>query len=86
VKKKYQLPSRKAITSGTLKTVPNVSVFIKYLIQNLKNNQEKFLTSSQLFQSLEAPVGNNAPSVPQYGVIQNVGDEGGDFIFVKREK
>jgi hypothetical protein len=86
VKKKYQLPSRKAITSGTLKTVPNVSVFIKYLIQNLKSNQEQFLTSSQLFQSLEAPVGNNAPSVPQYGVIQNVGDEGGDFIFVKRTK
>jgi hypothetical protein len=85
VKKKYQLPSRKAITSGTLKTVPNVSVFIKYLLQNLSNNKEQFLTSSQLFQSLEAPVGNNAPSVPQYGVIQNVGDEGGDFIFIKRE-
>jgi hypothetical protein len=84
VKKKYQLASRKAITSGTLKTVPNVSVFIKYLIKNLSENQEKFLTSSQLFQSLEAPVGNNAPSVPQFGVIQNVGDEGGDFIFIKR--
>jgi hypothetical protein len=85
VKKKYQLPSRKAITSGTLKTVPNVSIFIKYLVQNLSNNKEQFLTSSQLFQSLEAPVGNNAPSVPQYGVIQNVGDEGGDFIFIRRE-
>lgn len=85
VKKKYQLPSRKAITSGTLKTVPNVSVFLKYLIQNLSTNKDQFLTSSQLFQSLEAPVGNNAPSVPQYGVIQNVGDEGGDFIFIRRE-
>ena len=85
IKKKYQLPSRRAITSGTLKTVPNVSIFIKYLLQNLKDNKEKYLTSSQLFQSLEAPVGNNAPSVPQAGVIQNVGDEGGDFIFIKRE-
>ena len=86
IKKKYQLASRKAITSGTLKTVPNVSVFIKYLLKNLSENQEKYLTSSQLFQSLEAPVGNNAPSVPQFGVIQNVGDEGGDFIFIKKDK
>lgn len=86
IKKKYQLASRKAITSGTLKTVPNVSVFIKYLLKNLNENQEKYLTSSQLFQSLEAPVGNNAPSVPQFGVIQNVGDEGGDFIFIKKDK
>lgn len=84
VKKKYQLPSRKAITSGTLKTVPNESVLIKYLVNYLKNNKEPFLTGSQLFQNLEEPVGNNAPSVPQFGVIQNVGDEGGDFIFVRR--
>jgi len=84
VKKKYALPSRKAITSGTLKTVPNESVFIKYLVNFLKNNKEPFLTGSQLFQSLEEPVGNNAPSVPQFGVIQNVGDEGGDFVFVRR--
>lgn len=84
VKKKYQLPSRKAITSGTLKTVPNESVFIKYLTNYLKDNKEKYLTGSQLFQSLEEPVGNNAPSVPQFGVIQNVGDEGGDFVFIKR--
>jgi hypothetical protein len=85
IKKKYQLASRKAITSGTLKTVPNVSVFIKYLVKNLSENKEQYLTSSQLFQSLEAPVGNNAPSVPQFGVIQNVGDEGGDFIFIKKD-
>lgn len=84
IKKKYQLPSRKAITSGTLKTVPNKSVFIKYLIENLTNNHEKYMTGSELFHSLETPVGNNAPSVPQFGVIQNVGDEGGDFIFIRR--
>ncbi|MDI1354455.1 MAG: caspase family protein [bacterium] len=84
IKKKYQLPSRKAITSGTLKTVPNKSIFIKYLIENLTNNHEKYMTGSELFHSLETPVGNNAPSVPQFGVIQNVGDEGGDFVFIRR--
>ena len=84
VKQKYQLPSRKAITSGTLKTVPNKSVFIKYLLDRLNNNKEKFFSASQLFQSLEQPVSNNSKSLPQFGVIQNVGDEGGDFIFIKR--
>jgi len=84
VKQKYQLPSRKAITSGTLKTVPNKSVFIKYLLDRLNNNSEKFFSASQLFQSLEQPVSNNSKSLPQFGVIQNVGDEGGDFIFIKR--
>jgi hypothetical protein len=84
IKKKYQLPSRKALTSGTLKTVPNKSVFIKYLIDRLTNNKEKYFTSSQLFQAIETPVGNNSSSLPQFGVIQNVGDEGGDFIFMKK--
>lgn len=84
IKQKYALPSRKAITSGTLKTVPNKSVFIKYLLDRLTNNKEAFFTASQLFQSLEQPVSNNSKSLPQFGVIQNVGDEGGDFIFIKR--
>jgi len=68
-----------------LKTVPNVSVFMKYLLERLSNNSEKYFSSSQLFQSIEIPVGNNSPTTPQYGVIQNVGDEGGDFIFIKKE-
>jgi hypothetical protein len=28
---------------------------------------------------------NNAPTVPQFGVIQGAGDEGGDFIFIRRK-
>ncbi|MBA3662802.1 MAG: caspase family protein [Bacteroidetes bacterium] len=85
IKRKYELPSRKAITSGTLKTVPNKSVFIKYVLDRLKNNKEMFFSASQLFQSIEQPVGNNSTSLPQFGVIQNEGDEGGDFIFIKRK-
>lgn len=84
IKKKYQLPSRKAMTSGTLKTVPNKSVFIKYLLDRLEKNKVKYLSSSALYQSIEQPVGNNSNSLPQFGVIQNVGDEGGDFIFIKK--
>lgn len=84
IKKKYQLPSRKAITSGTLKTVPNKSVFIKYLLDRLEKNKEKYFPAGSLYRAIEEPVGNNSTSLPQYGVINNVGDEGGDFIFIKK--
>jgi len=83
-KKKYDLPSRKAITSGVLKTVPNKSVFFKYFAERLETNMEVYMSASQLFQSIEIPVANNSPNTPQYGDIQNVGDEGGDFIFIRR--
>ena len=84
IQKKYELPSRKAMTSGTLKTVPNISVFMKYLLDRLENNKDPYLSASQLFSRIELPVGNNSPNTPQYGTIQGVGDEGGDFIFIRK--
>ncbi|MDX2429507.1 MAG: caspase family protein, partial [Bacteroides sp.] len=83
-KKKYELRSRKAITSGVLEAVPNESVFFKYLLDRLDSNAEKYMSASELFTALEFPVSNNSPNSPQYGTIQNVNDEGGDFIFIKK--
>ncbi len=85
VEKLYQLTSRKAMTSGTLKQVPDKSVFIEYMLKRLKENKDEYLTAEQLFSSLRTAVINNSPNIPQYGTIQNVGDEGGDFIFMKRK-
>ena len=84
----YKLPSRKAMTSGTLKTVPDESVFIEYLLKNLVNNQAPLLSAGQLFRNFKPAVINNSPNgqVPQYGPISQAGDEGGDFIFLKRAK
>jgi WD40 repeat protein len=84
VQQLYDLPSRKAMTSGVLQVVPDESTFMKYLVEKLKSNNEKFLPSEMLFSNLKTAVMNNSPNVPQYGVIQNVGDEGGDFIFMKK--
>ncbi|MEM9859569.1 MAG: caspase family protein [Bacteroidota bacterium] len=83
----YKLPSRKAMTSGALKTVPDKSVFIQYLNRNLANNQAPLLSAEQLFQSFKVAVINNSPNgqVPQYGPIGQAGDEGGDFIFLRRD-
>lgn len=85
VSKVYQLPSRKAMTSGTLTTVPDESKFMQYLVKRLSENTSKYLTTRQLFFSVETAVLNNTSTVPQLGVIQETGDEGGDFIFIKRD-
>ncbi len=80
----YDLPSRKAMTSGTLTEVPDRSTFVKYLIERLDNNDDKYIASEQLFSSFRIAVINNSDVIPQYGEIKNVGDEGGDFIFIKK--
>lgn len=82
----YKMPSRRAITSGTLTAVPDRSVFVEYFIKRLKENKEQFLPSQQLFGSLRLAVINNSATVPQQGVIAETGDEGGDFIFIKKTK
>ena len=82
----YQLNSRKAITSGTNKEeVPDKSVFLQYLLKNLKENTNDYLSAEELFSRMRMAVINNSENVPQFGTIQNVGDEGGDFIFIKRK-
>ncbi len=82
----YKLPSRKAITSGAMNTVPDKSVFLDFLIKRLQENQNKTLTAEQLFSSFRIAVINNSPNsqVPLYGDIKETGDEGGDFIFVRK--
>jgi hypothetical protein len=85
VNKLYELPSRKAMTSGTLTEVPDQSAFLKYLIERLNKNAEKYLSSEQLFSSFRIAVINNSNVVPQFGEIKEVGDEGGDFIFILRQ-
>jgi hypothetical protein len=82
----YRLTSRKAMTSGALKTVPDESVFVQFLIRNLANNTQPMLASEELFRTFKLAVINNSPNgqVPQYGAIGQSGDEGGDFIFLKR--
>jgi hypothetical protein len=82
--KKYELRSRKAITSGVLENVPMESVFFRFLVDRLESNQERYMSASELFRNLEFPVANNSPNSPQYGTIQNVDDEGGDFIFIRK--
>ena len=80
----YDMRSRKAMTSGTLTEVPDKSIFIKYLIQYLDENEETYLSSGELFTGIRVAVTSNSKVAPRYGEILNVGNEGGDFIFLRR--
>ena len=82
--KLYRLPSRKAMTSGTLQIVPDHSKFMHFMNLRLTENRKNYITARQLFSLIETAVINNTDNVPQYGTIQNAGDEGGDFIFIRK--
>ncbi len=84
INKLNELPSRKAMISGTLTEVHDQSPFLRYLVERLENNTEKYLPAGQLFKNFRMAVINNSKVLPQFGVIQDVGDEGGDFIFILR--
>ncbi len=88
IEKIYEMQSRKAITSGSLKTVPDRSVFVEYFVKRLNENIEQYLDAQQLFVSFREAVINNSPNnqTPLYGAISEAGDEGGDFVFVRRQQ
>lgn len=86
IEKAYALKSRQAMTSGSLYEVPDNSVFVYYLLDRLGNNNEKYLTAEQLFINIKTAVQNNGPVEAKFGDIQGVGHEGGDFVFILKNK
>jgi len=79
--RKMKNPSKKAMTSGNLEEVPDKSELIEAIHYYLNYNMMQYTTSLKLFSSISDDVKNNDF---QYGTINNVGDKGGDFIFIKR--
>ncbi|MBS1544975.1 MAG: caspase family protein, partial [Bacteroidetes bacterium] len=78
--------SRKAMTSGTLEKVPDKSVFVESLLRKLEENQEPYITAEELFSGIRREVIERSPNnqVPQYGEVGQTGDEGGEFIFIRK--
>jgi len=87
VEQVYSRPSRKAISSGAMEVVPDRSVFLQYLVTNLKRNTASYLYAEKLYVEMKPAIINNSPThqAPLFGVIQRVGDEGGDFIFIRNK-
>jgi len=80
--KKYESPSRHAMTSGDLKEVPDESTFMFYLLKFLQDNRVRYQTAEQIYYKLKIPVMESTQNIPQFGKIKNSGDQGGDFIFL----
>ena len=77
--------SRKAMTSGSLTTVPDKSIFMRYCLKVLQDNQNKYLPSEDLFDEIRLAMKNNSDTKPLYGEIQNAGDAGGNFVLILKE-
>ncbi|MFN8230280.1 MAG: caspase family protein [Bacteroidia bacterium] len=87
--KTYDLKSRQAISSGGLEPVMDGgkeghSIFAYYLLQALKSNSGKYFDASQLYSKIKIPVTNNSDQSPEFNPISKAGDEGGNFIFIKK--
>jgi hypothetical protein len=85
VNKLNELIGRKAMTSGMLANISEQGDFLSNLLVKLKENTEKYLPSVKLFNSIPKTVSNNTNIIPRFGEIKNLGDEGGDFIFILRD-
>ena len=86
LKKLLSKNARNAMTSGLDRPVPDESVFIKYLLKTLKENETQHLKASDLFKTIYEVVLSNTDNIPQYGVIRNANHEGGEFIFLKQSE
>ena len=76
--------SRKAMTSGSLETVPDKSIFMKYLLKALEENQNLYLTTEDLYDEINHAMKHNSVIKPDYGEIENTGDENGNFVFQQK--
>lgn len=81
----YRRASRTALTSGD-EAVPDESVFSRLLLDALAKNPSRYIRASQLSYQFAEDVTSNSPNrqLPEYGKIQEAGDSGGDFVFIKR--
>ena len=82
--------SRKVISSGGTEPVADAglgghSVFAFYLLKALRENNQPYIASFELFNKLARAVTNNSKQKPDYGTVADAGDEGsGDFTFILR--
>ena len=85
----HSLVSRQAITSGGVEPVMDGgrdghSVFAYYLLKSLSTNSHRYFDAGQLYSKLKIPVINNSEQTPRFSPVKNTGDEGGQFIFIRK--
>ena len=87
----YNKQSRDALTSGGLEEVMdngknNHSIFTYYLIKTLTENQQKYMDATQLYNDFKIAVANNSDQTPILQALRDTNDEGGQFVFIRKDK
>jgi len=87
IERLYADRSRKGMTSGNLKTVPDESIFISNLLIALEKNNDKYITADQLFYKIRPIIlaDKKFNTEPLFGQLIANQDEGGEFVFMKKE-
>lgn len=80
----YNKKTRVAMTSGSLESVPDHSVFIDELFLVLENKPDSILYAHTIFSEIYEAVKTNTDNNPAYGLIQNSGHQAGDFYFLRK--
>ncbi|HEX7413324.1 MAG TPA: caspase family protein, partial [Bacteroidia bacterium] len=88
-KEVHSRASRQAMTSGGIEPVMDGgkdghSIFAYYFLKTLNENNGKYFDASQLYEKIKIPVINNSDQSPKLSPVKGTGDEGGQFIFIKK--
>ncbi len=85
----YKRISRAGLTAGGKEKVNDVgpdgqhSIFAFYFLKTLRENQERYLAASSIFDDIKVPISNNSQQTPIHMPLRDARDEGGEFIFVR---
>ena len=90
VEEQYALKSRQVLTSGNLEPVPDKGVnghswFAYSLIETLRNSEAPTMDAHTLFGRIKSTVARNSDQSPQFDFLKNTGDEGGQFVFIRKK-
>lgn len=81
----YFKKSRRAIISGNIEKVPDQSNFLDALLRGLENNQQDYFSIHSIYWDLlQTASRQKLPTSPKYETIQGLGDDGGEFIFRRK--
>ncbi len=80
----YSKVSKKGMTSGANQPVPDKSVFVEFFLKRLQENESKYFLAEELYLEFREAVTNNS-LVDQRPLYEELaGDEGGEFIFIRK--
>lgn len=91
LRKMLDRPSRTLMSSGGNEPVADGggkghSIFADSFLGALKTFEEQVFTAEELFhRQIKSRVAGKSEQVPEYKQIRNSGDEGGDFVFVRKQ-